>query len=103
RPARSLAIAAAVLAPVFLLTIAGYFATVGAGMEMAGQGAGGAQAEAEPYILGALGYGVVDMIGRVIGWLFAVVSNLAVYPIIIAILLGALAAKHRVLENPAAH
>lgn len=100
RPPQSLAIAVAVLAPVFMVTIAGFFAIGGA--EMAGEGAKGAEADA--FVLGALGYGVADMIIRVIGWAVGtLLMNLAVYPIIIAILLGALAAKYRVLEDPDSH
>lgn len=93
RSPQSLAIAVAVLAPVFLVTIAGFFAF------------GGAEgAEADAFALGALGYGVADLMIRVAGWAVGtLIMNLAVYPVIIAILLGALAAKYRLLEEPDAH
>lgn len=99
RPPRSLAIAVAVLAPVFMLTVAGFFA-----IESAATGQGAQGAEADMLTLGALGYGGTDMIIRVIGWAAGTfVMNIAVYPIVLTILLGALAAKYRVLEDPDSH
>lgn len=95
RPPRALVTATIVLTPFFLVTLSL--------MNMFEDPSGAVAGDDAMLELGALGYGIEDMVARLIIWFVAVVSNVFVYPVILGILLGALAAKYRVLENPEAH
>lgn len=96
RPEKTLVIAAAALTAMYSVTLLGYalFESAAAAAEP------GADAE---LALGLMGYGLADMVFRVIGWLIAVGSNLLVFPVLVPMLLGALAARHKLLEDPARH
>lgn len=61
---------------------------------------GGASGEYAP---GMLGHDVEGLVVRLIVWTVAVVSNVVVWPVLVALLAGVLAARHRVLEEPARH
>lgn len=64
-----------------------------------GMAAGG---EAGPP-LAATGYDLEGLIIRIVGWLFAVFSNVLFYPVALSVLVGVLAARKRVLEEPERH
>lgn len=51
----------------------------------------------------ALGYGVVDLVTRVVVWLFVVLTNLIGYPIVLMVLAGGWAAHRGLLERPEEH
>lgn len=50
-----------------------------------------------------MGYDIEGLITRLTVWLVSVVVNTTLYPVALGVLLGALAARHRILEEPGAH
>ena len=96
RRERALLIGAAVLSVwfVFAITAMSFFENLPAQ---------GSDTSVDTFALGAMGYAPVDIVERLVVWVIAVVSNNAVFPIVIAMLLGGWAAKRRVLEDPAHH
>lgn len=51
----------------------------------------------------SLGYGVVDLVTRLVVWLMAVLTNLLAYPIVLMVLVGGWAAHRGLLERPEEH
>ncbi|MEU6698931.1 DUF418 domain-containing protein [Pseudonocardia sp. NPDC046786] len=52
-----------------------------------------------PYAPGMLGHDVEGLVVRLIVWLVAVLSNVVVWPVLVALLIGVLAGRHRVLAD----
>ncbi|ACQ79338.1 protein of unknown function DUF418 [Beutenbergia cavernae DSM 12333] len=50
-----------------------------------------------------LGYGLGELITRVVLWIVVVLSNVAFYPILLVVLIGAWAARRRILEDVPRH
>ncbi|MFC7619708.1 DUF418 domain-containing protein [Microlunatus sp. GCM10028923] len=50
--------------------------------------------------LGHLGYAPADLVYRLTSWVFGVIINVTLFPIALAVLVGAWAARRRLLEEP---
>lgn len=82
-----------------LFTLAGGILTAIFSPEAAAMGGAGGFAQARDYTAGAASY-PASVLGRIIGWLIITPGQLLTGSIVVCILLGWLAARHRVLEEP---